>query len=1583
MSSIRTVLLLAALVAWVGSAQFAQVPNADRLWIDGHLWHDVLSATSRPQVNGAKNAFGTAYTNTPSWATLCPLDSDGDGFTNGEELGDPTCVWTVGATPTRTTGLSHPGLYSSVPVDAYPSRTRTVATCTRDSDSLGDNRVALRSVLTVAAPTSMKRLDRTERVAMYRKPTPDNLTETRASCPHLQSGLLDWHSASTWGGNGIPLGLSSVTLPANTKVLVSSCSLDPRGYLSITIPEGSQLIFADAPIFLRVKDLIVQGDLLLGSASCPLHSTISISFTAEKTESSYTNGITAHNRGSIRLHGTRNPFTWTRLAATILPGTAHVLVQDAVGWGPGDEIVVATSIYKDLAVDQNERRVVVAVSNDGKTLVVNKPFSFKHWASIEYQSEVGLLTRSIVLRGGLTDTAHAARYGGHTMAMGPLAVTEVIGVRAHRMGQQNVLGRYPFHMHLVINGNRSTLQQASCDQTYYRCVSVHKTNHTLIRKNVAYNVSANCYYLEDGSEMFNRIEYNLAVYVLPLGTPAAGGAQTGQVFDEDSSAIQPADHAAAGFYISNPHNWVVGNAASGGWSGFAYPIFPYAQRLSSDLKMNPSSYPVLEFDGNTAHSSGTFWGDAGCIYFGGLLTEVSGKFRYSNGRYVHPTMGMNNVSNLRTWLCNRGLSSWGERVELWNYEAHDVKRSAVLFGESSIHNMIVTGNTANNALDMLGEGRQGFGFYDTWVQTSLANVTFANFWDRGLAQWNRDAVIVDLDHSDIFKPWYISATRNLRMENVDNSMRIGRWVRETGASRMFNIVDWDGSLVGLEQCNATIIGSEIDWWNVGPDCWYNDNWPAWLCPRKPGREVVGIDMDLPGIQQELDIQTDSTNMLTQAQRDQLYIGHISQFGSKSGRKLIVTRNHHTATGLSGIGWYLYLTTGVPERIKVWPQNFATTGTFIFFAISYPAGTSFDIWAVPRWNAYSTRFNRVDSRQAVLDGNGTMYHFDGRHLYLKISDMWSPYPNAYTRQRIAIPDTMATSVDIVITASCPSKNSQGFCTTPSSADPPSDIDIPIHVCNDKSEQITPLKPRDLCPNLTDVMPPNTSDPNVVNFKDCAEYTDKWNVWRCAQNYVKNGKYCQASCNNSCRVYNPFPYRCSFMEPCIASEFQAPPAETCAAMNTQPLTDECTMKTCDSTYGNLGFFPLAVGTPCNQNAGINNGFSTCNGNKGCVVRQTFNPSLPIVSRLTDRPSVRATASNVVEVSVSLPALVTSVQVILQSLPSMSYQSFSMTRQASQSSDAAAIYTYTAASAVRRNVTVVLGTTLPGANSTLTYRFLDWNAKSNVVPSFDAPAFDSSTFGINIDPIDWVTSAEFRSGYGSSAVATPLACDYGVASRCSATVTGQPGSDAHVVLTLATGVLVKRSLPCLISSLVGSSCNTSIHTVRSTSKCRAGLVINGISAWYAAIGLSSTTPSTLIKNMTVGPTNKVLSLVNWGAVWAGNTWAEDVGANLTLTLSTGEREIFWLPKWSEGKAGDALVCLSGVKVDAADERGRAGTCSAVGRCDAVITPISNNNMPQPTSPQLPSFQPATRSVPSSALAPKISVVFAAIVALFVLLF
>ncbi|MEQ9651139.1 MAG: MopE-related protein [Sandaracinaceae bacterium] len=67
------------------------------------------------------NAFGMAFNmNGRRWdAMLAGLDSDGDGYTNGEELGDPTGTWRPGmADPATCDCATRPGFASFTPGDA-------------------------------------------------------------------------------------------------------------------------------------------------------------------------------------------------------------------------------------------------------------------------------------------------------------------------------------------------------------------------------------------------------------------------------------------------------------------------------------------------------------------------------------------------------------------------------------------------------------------------------------------------------------------------------------------------------------------------------------------------------------------------------------------------------------------------------------------------------------------------------------------------------------------------------------------------------------------------------------------------------------------------------------------------------------------------------------------------------------------------------------------------------------------------------------------------------------------------------------------------------------------------------------------------------------------------------------------------------------------------------------------------------------------------------------------------------------------------------------------------------------------------
>jgi hypothetical protein len=85
----------------------SQLPNGSKISGVKALGH------LNPMGGGATNQFGEDFEqNEFQWsAELCLKDSDGDGMTNGEELGDPCCTWTPGTDfQLRNIALSHPGV---------------------------------------------------------------------------------------------------------------------------------------------------------------------------------------------------------------------------------------------------------------------------------------------------------------------------------------------------------------------------------------------------------------------------------------------------------------------------------------------------------------------------------------------------------------------------------------------------------------------------------------------------------------------------------------------------------------------------------------------------------------------------------------------------------------------------------------------------------------------------------------------------------------------------------------------------------------------------------------------------------------------------------------------------------------------------------------------------------------------------------------------------------------------------------------------------------------------------------------------------------------------------------------------------------------------------------------------------------------------------------------------------------------------------------------------------------------------------------------------------------------------------------
>jgi hypothetical protein len=115
--SVLIALAAVALLALTASAfpgDLNGMPNGPSYGITlGHPGGNIFKTTGI-----AQGYYGAGQT----WSqSFCQADSDGDGQSNGLEMGDPCCVWTADATPMFTTGLSDPNSAASTTTNAMPN----------------------------------------------------------------------------------------------------------------------------------------------------------------------------------------------------------------------------------------------------------------------------------------------------------------------------------------------------------------------------------------------------------------------------------------------------------------------------------------------------------------------------------------------------------------------------------------------------------------------------------------------------------------------------------------------------------------------------------------------------------------------------------------------------------------------------------------------------------------------------------------------------------------------------------------------------------------------------------------------------------------------------------------------------------------------------------------------------------------------------------------------------------------------------------------------------------------------------------------------------------------------------------------------------------------------------------------------------------------------------------------------------------------------------------------------------------------------------------------------------------------------
>jgi hypothetical protein len=244
--------------------------------------------------------------------------------------------------------------------------------------------------------------------------------------------------------------------------LLSQSSI-PSGIIlnRITINPGGKLIFDDAPIDLHVREIYVNvsGSLLIGSETCRMGSNIKITFhgslldsnTVDSPSGKTSKGLIAD--GFVDIHGKQYQPTWTRLSLTAVKGSTWIYLQQKINWEVGQQVVLTTTVFFDCPAvysanycynkkHQNEVKTIIGRALDDTTLSygiqLDSPLLYEHYAGSEYQGEVALLTRKIVIAGSASND----NFGAHTKMRGTKARGRFSGVQSINGGQLNIMARY-------------------------------------------------------------------------------------------------------------------------------------------------------------------------------------------------------------------------------------------------------------------------------------------------------------------------------------------------------------------------------------------------------------------------------------------------------------------------------------------------------------------------------------------------------------------------------------------------------------------------------------------------------------------------------------------------------------------------------------------------------------------------------------------------------------------------------------------------------------------------------------------------------------------------------------------------------------------------------------------------------------------------------------------------------------------------------------------------------------------------------------------------------------------------------------
>ncbi len=366
--------------------------------------------------------------------------------------------------------------------------------------------------------------------------------------------------------------------------------------------------------------------------------------------------------GRMEFHGAELNHTWVKLGASAKKGdTAISLNEPVTGWRVGDRIFLTATTrqikrektFRTSVRDntQTEERLIRSVN--GTSLTLDQPLAFEHLGDGAYRGEVANLSRNVIV-----ESADPAKARGHTMyhrgSSGAISYAEF-----RHLGKEGVLGRYSIHFHLARDTMRgASVIGASIWDSGNRWITIHGTDYLVVRDCVGYHSIGHGFFLEDGTEVFNVLDHNLAVQAC-VGKPLP-------------KQVLPFDHNdGAGFWWANSQNTFTHNVAAecdeygfrydaAANSGFDLTLsVPHADgsRRATDIR----TLPFVRFDDNEIHCMRRH-----SLNLGGLSAELKGDVGGIGPDAQHPFI----IRDLKIWNVHWALHPRSPSVMVDGLDIH-------------------------------------------------------------------------------------------------------------------------------------------------------------------------------------------------------------------------------------------------------------------------------------------------------------------------------------------------------------------------------------------------------------------------------------------------------------------------------------------------------------------------------------------------------------------------------------------------------------------------------------------------------------------------------------------------------------------------------------------------------------------------------------------------------------------------------------------------------------------------------------------------------------------------------------------------